>query len=160
MIRRQKTKKESGQGLVEFALIAAIMLAVVLGGIWGISLLMERATLEATSRDAARWAAEYGGDNVEMRSLLLKQLELKNIDPSEVDVVIRIFDATDLDTPILDSSKGDTAVCAEYGQAVEVTLVKPFRFDVPVAGPFIEAFFSGGTFNISHIDKCWRGGGE
>ena len=155
---RKQNNPEHGQALVEFALIAAILLALIFGAIWGIHLFAQKASLNSVGRDGARWAAEYGGDTAEMRRLIEQQLVNQALPLAQVTIEVRIYDPSDLLNPILDSTQGDEALCQHYGQVVEVTLHMPWRFDVPIVGLFIRAFFADGRYTIIHLDKCWRSG--
>jgi hypothetical protein len=148
--------KESGQALVESALVMGLLLLLFILGLEGYRLIRQRQTLDQVARAGARVAAEYGGDTAEVQALIQKQLQLLNVDAAMVAVEVTAyhFDGATI-TPV--TPKRSHCV---YGDFIAVQLRQPWRVELPVLGLFVQAISQNGEFTAVYLDKCWRGGDE
>lgn len=147
-------QKDSGQGLVEFALTLGIALLLFLTMIEAFGLYRQRYGLDQVAREGARLAAEYGGNAPEVEVYIQQQLANLLLDTNDVkiEVAALYFDGSQI-VPVYPAR----AYC-NYGDFVSVTVQAPWRVTIPGAGLFVNAFISDGIHQAEHIDKCWRGG--
>ncbi|MCL6449675.1 MAG: pilus assembly protein [Acetobacteraceae bacterium] len=104
----------SGAVLVEFVLVAGLVLVLLFGSIEYGLLLNARLVLEAAARDGARRAAVEGGTGEQVLERIARQLELGGIDPEKVEVDISPW-------------------WAEYGRTIRVRLA----YDYPLISPVV-----------------------
>lgn len=171
--------KQQGQALVEFALVISIMVALLMGAMWAFQLFSERDAMETMARNAARFAAEYGGYSVDSNTgfhhilwLVSEEADSHNLDTKNMQMVVTIYPVEALDDGVLNTEEArevgvseeglvpTTSLrqtrCNQYNEIVEVTLIKPWAYDFAFVGPFVRLFYPGATHTVSHIDRCWR----
>lgn len=141
-------RKQSGQGLVEFALIAMVLLLLIVVGIESINLIIQWQSLHQAAQWSVREAAKDGGASDRVQTELQVQMRARGIDPSAVTVNIFAVDiAPDGSvTPVIPV----TEFC-QYGGNIAVELRQPWQTTL------LSAVAGEGEFVALHTFECWRG---
>ncbi|MDQ7793023.1 MAG: pilus assembly protein [bacterium] len=84
----RRVRREEGVVLVEFALVAGLLLLLCFGMIELGLVVNAKLVLAAAVREGARRAAVEGGATAAVRDKIEEQLRLGNIDPAEVEIRI------------------------------------------------------------------------
>ena len=119
-----ENKRESGQGLVEFALILPILLLTVLLFMAFAQLFNTWSGLQAGAVAGARQASD-SGSVIDVEEVVKATLEAHAVDPADVDVTATVL-----------NPDGSSKVCwvepcpVEFGDLVLVEVAKPFEIRV------------------------------
>lgn len=157
---KYKTKnltRQKGQTLVEFAMVLGIFLLLLLVIMEAFNLYRQRYGLDQVAREAARLAAEYGGNAPEVESYVLFQLEKLLLDTEDVSITVVAHTFSDDGTeivPIFPIRSNCT-----YGEFITVRVTMPWSVSIPGGGLFVQAITDNGTHSAEHLDKCWRSEG-
>ena len=155
---------QTGQNLVEFALILSIMVGLMLGSFQVLLLTRQRGELDKVARQASRQAAELGGGQEEVYLYIDQQLQLLNGDgAADIDITYYIYKAPDFshagpDTQTLAVSDPSDFLYCDYGDYVGVEVRQDFTLIIPYLDRFFQGVDVAGEFRIEHMDRCWRGG--
>lgn len=142
-------QKEQGQALVEFALVAIFFVMLILVGLEGYRLWLQRFTLDEVARESTRLVAETGGATDEVLAFITLGLEGRNLNPDEVTVTVQTYERGEDGQFVL------TAVdSCLFGQFVRVKLEMAWQADIPPLSQVAR-----GTHVIDeHLVKCeWEG---
>ena len=116
---RKRAKGETGQSLVEFALLLPIFLILLVGVVeigWGLNSYL---TVVDSARDGARLASKGSATDAEITALVVREAERLDggIDPSNISIVRST--AADGSTSI------DVRVCYDHALIMGVPLIVP-----------------------------------
>ena len=159
---KSTTQTMNGQGIIEFALILGLILALFLGAVEIFNLLGQKADLDKMILQAARQAGEFGGagDNNEVQAYIRTQMLAMNYSQATIDETLGslMFAAKEYNeseiVDVTDSTGLDVGEC-KYGQLITVSTTVKWITNIP---QFL--FFDGldgiGTFYIQSTARCWR----
>lgn len=173
-------RSQSGQGMIEFALILAVMLGLFLGAFEIMTLYRKRANLEAATRLGARQASETwvtdaflaDPDEFEdsIKSYVYDQMEGMGYERSWMDGTsdplggekVRVtveafeFDPT-VATPGEELISSGAKICT-YGEYIKVTVEMDWTFAVLPINALLDASnIEAGTMSEELLLRCWRG---
>lgn len=154
-----RSSSDTGQGLVEFALVLGLIVTFLLGMVDLTNVLQQRADLDKIARQAARQAGEFGGGKDQVKAYVDTQLVMLHYDP----IMITGFEvqAQELQPKVGSSPPEDELVyipgqeVCSYGDFITVKISMDWDVSVPTQ-LFFEGFARAGTLTMEHTSKCWR----
>ena len=166
-------RSQSGQGMVEFALILAVLIGLFIGAFEIMTLFRKRTDLEAATRLGAREASEswitdgltdatFEADITqyvydEMERMGYDQTWMATDDNVKVTVRAFEFDGAGNLVPSFNGSGGEAKLCT-YGQYIKVTVDMKWRFAVlPINTLLSNNTIEGGSMTEELLLRCWRG---
>ena len=151
--------RESGQNLIEFALVLGLIVTFLFGMIDLTNVLQQRADMDKVVRQAARQAGEFGGGKDQVRAYVDTQLSLLGYDPARVTAFT--ITAQELQTksgsspPELELVYIPGQETCTYGDFITVSLSMDWAISIP-SQLFFKGFARSDSLTMEHTSKCWR----
>lgn len=151
-------QSESGQNLIEFALVLGLIIVFVYGGIEIARLLQQKSDLDSMVRQAAQQAGEFGGGKTEVQAFIRKQMEYQGYSTSDINHTV---DSLDLEVQQFNESTNsfdapeDRDTCT-YGEFITVKVQVIGRVNIP-SFPFVTGVDNDSIIlEVEKTNRCWR----
>lgn len=159
-----KRKTDTGQSLVEFALILGLIVIIFIGSIDIFNLLQQKADLDKMILQAARQAGEFGGagDGNEVQAYIRAQMNAMEYTPTQITDALDTleFEARKYDgNTIGDLSDAEVAALGDaectYGQLITVSMQIEWKTNIPSV-LFFKGINKKSFFDVQSTARCWR----
>ena len=161
--KESASKRQEGQGLVEFALILLILIGLFLGAFEVFFVYQQRTDVEVVTRRTVRQAAESYTDSAtyvdEMTNYAYEQFEDLGYDRTYLEdyVTVEITGYNYLtSTQELAATTPSIDYCV-YGDYIHIKVSKPLESGVVPVTNFFDAASIYQTYSAEQINRCWRG---